>query len=137
MSINWALKLTPDFALGEFFVTSHDQKLLRQELEALSEPEKGAILFNIRRVAERLQVVRDFVGKPIAISSGWRSSRVNRAVGGKSKSYHLTGLAVDINIQGLSPAEVQNILKNWSGGLGLNSEFTHLDLRPKREKFTY
>ena len=43
-----------------------------------------------------LQVVRDMMDEPIAISSGYRCLEHNRSVGGKDTSSHIQGLAADI-----------------------------------------
>lgn len=44
-----------------------------------------------------LDPLRLFYGKPIHVSSGFRSPAVNRAVGGVSNSQHLRGEAADID----------------------------------------
>lgn len=45
---------------------------------------------------EVLQPLRDMYGKPIIITSGYRSPKVNKAVGGVDGSQHSFGEAVDI-----------------------------------------
>ena len=40
--------------------------------------------------------IRVFRGKPIKINSGYRSSALNRAIGGSKTSQHCTGEAVDL-----------------------------------------
>lgn len=47
-----------------------------------------------------LQPLRDYFGKPIVISSGFRSRELNKAVGGASDSQHMRGEAADIRIIG-------------------------------------
>ncbi len=42
-----------------------------------------------------LQPLRDYLGCPITITSAYRCSQVNKAVGGVSNSQHLTGNAAD------------------------------------------
>lgn len=55
-----------------------------------------AIIQNLRRTAEQLEVVRTLLGgKPILISSGYRCPALNAAVGGSKNSSHMLGLAVD------------------------------------------
>lgn len=46
---------------------------------------------------EVLQPARDEWRKPMHINSGYRSKKLNAAVGGVSSSYHLTGQAADIH----------------------------------------
>ena len=51
---------------------------------------------NIRRLVERLlQPLRDRLGEPIAILSGYRSPEVNTLVGGVPDSQHTLGEAAD------------------------------------------
>lgn len=47
-----------------------------------------------------LQPLRDAMGYPIKISSGFRSLALNRAVGGVSTSQHMRGEAADLCIDG-------------------------------------
>lgn len=116
------MKLTPNFYLDEFV---HDG----------DKPPTGAIVVNIRQLAQRLQVIRDITGKRIRINSGYRSLEHNAEVGGKPDSYHLRGMAADIVIVGMTPREVQELLKNWSGGLGSYETFTHVDIRDYRARW--
>lgn len=41
------------------------------------------------------QPARDILGKPMIISSGYRSASLNRVVGGSASSAHLYGFAID------------------------------------------
>jgi zinc D-Ala-D-Ala carboxypeptidase len=55
-----------------------------------------AILSNLARTAQALEQVRALLGgKPILVSSGYRSPALNRAVGGAASSAHVQGLAAD------------------------------------------
>jgi zinc D-Ala-D-Ala carboxypeptidase len=51
---------------------------------------------NLKRLCEKLEVVRKVINKPILISSGYRCPELNKLVGGSPTSAHLYGLAVDI-----------------------------------------
>ncbi len=53
------------------------------------------VLKNLRRLATGLDRVRRLVGRPLEISSGYRSPTLNRAVGGSARSRHQLGLAAD------------------------------------------
>ena len=46
-----------------------------------------------------LEPARELFGKPIIVSSGFRCYELNAAVGGKPTSYHLRGLAADLQTQ--------------------------------------
>lgn len=116
------VQITPNFRLSEF---------IRNEDPMPDE----TVLENILMLANRLQVIRDLFGAPIKINSGYRTPEHNKAVGGKSKSLHLYGMAADIEIKGIGAREVQKRLKNWSGGMGSYETFTHLDIRPNRARW--
>jgi hypothetical protein len=45
-----------------------------------------------------LQPLRDAIGKPVQVTSGYRSARLNAHVGGVPNSAHLNGLAADIHV---------------------------------------
>lgn len=47
---------------------------------------------------EVLQQARDTYGKPIHVNSGYRSTELNKAVGGQANSYHLKGQAADLHV---------------------------------------
>jgi putative chitinase len=54
-----------------------------------------------------MQQVRDLLGHPIFISSGYRSPILNRRVGGAKLSDHMFGKAADFTCRGLgTPLEV-------------------------------
>ena len=48
---------------------------------------------------EVLQPLRDFLGKPVVISSGYRCAELNKAVGGVRNSQHMKGEAADIHVE--------------------------------------
>ena len=127
------IQLSPNFTLGEFMVTEENAALLWQEF--LNHPKRADILQNLTKLAQRLQVLRDVLGKPVRINSGWRSKRVNEAVGGEDNSTHMLGLAADIEVEGVAPSKVQLMLKNWAGGMGCYKTFTHLDIRPTKARW--
>jgi len=112
------MQLTPNFKLSEFL--SHNDKGSRPDYQTI---------LNLKILANRLQVIRDLTGKQIYINSGYRSKEYNASIGGARESFHTKGMAADIRIEGMSPARVQEYLKNWSGGLGSYSNFTHVDIR--------
>jgi uncharacterized protein YcbK (DUF882 family) len=48
-----------------------------------------------------LDPLREHLGKPVRITSGYRSPGVNAKIGGSKTSAHMTGEAVDIKVDGL------------------------------------
>ncbi len=76
------------------------------------------------------------IGAPLReITSAYRSPRYNRAVGGKSRSYHMKNVATDIQFKGISPSHVTYVAKQmrtegfFKGGIGRYSSFVHVDTR--------
>ncbi len=117
------MKLTKNFSLSEFECKS-----------GAAVPDD--LLPNIKKLAESLQVLRDDIGLPIRINSGYRSPEHNEKIGGVKNSQHTKGTAADIAISGVSPREIRRRLeiliksgKMLQGGIGSYSTFTHYDIR--------
>ena len=90
--------MTPHFTLAELTATSHRQ---------FDNTPNEAELANLQRLAEFLERVKEALdGKPIMISSGYRSKPVNDSVGSSDKSQHRTGQAADFKVPGMSPDAV-------------------------------
>src|SRR3990167_5857670 len=53
------------------------------------------IIANLTELALGLEKVRELLGQPIYISSGYRGPKVNSAVGGSKNSAHMKGYAAD------------------------------------------
>jgi zinc D-Ala-D-Ala carboxypeptidase len=77
-----------------------------------------------------LEKIREDFGKPIVINSGFRCKAHNTAVGGTSKSAHLTGEAVDI--QAVNGADrfrlIQIALAKGITRIGIANGFIHMDI---------
>lgn len=132
------IKLTANFTLSEF--------LVKGGYNADTIVKLPTTYLYIQLMANRLQVLRDILGKPIKINSAVRNVVNNRRVGGVSNSYHLpfeinpsrfigSGSAVDLALD----KDEQKFLKleNWSGGYGKGNTFCHLDLRPSKSRWSY
>jgi|688.fasta_scaffold118228_3 zinc D-Ala-D-Ala carboxypeptidase len=89
------------------------------------------------RFNDALQAFRNYLGKPITITSGHRSVKHNRAVGGVSNSQHLK-IAADIGIGSFSRADLLRaaVLSGFRG-LGLGGSFLHIDQRPNPVMWIY
>jgi len=123
------MKLTKNFNLSEF--NCNDGSVTPY-----------AVLENLRLLAKELQVLRDFIGKPITINSGYRSPKYNKKIGGVSRSQHVLGLAADIKVEGVSAREIHSIISELiergemkEGGLGRYSSFTHYDIRGTKARW--
>lgn len=95
---------------------------------------KGTGLLHIEPdLLDKLEKLRQALGgKPILINSAYRSPERNRQVGGASKSYHMRGAGLDINMVNHDPREFEraalavgfNGLKRYPA-----RGFMHLDIR--------
>lgn len=81
-----------------------------------------------------LDSLRDKIGEPIYINSGYRTPEHNKAVGGSTLSYHMYGMAADIRADRHTPKQLYTILDDmldgW-GGLEEHNTFLHVDVRAK------
>ena len=85
-----------------------------------------------------LQSLRDYIGKPITITSGNRCPDHNASIGGSKGSYHIRGRAADIQIKGVDPKVIQGYLETAyhdKYGIGFYDDFTHIDTRTKRARW--
>lgn len=83
------------------------------------------------RLLELLEILRGKIGhKPIIVTSGYRCEEYNKKVGGVPRSYHLLGMAADIKVPGMQPADLITHAEEVGFlGLGLYKTFCHLDIR--------
>lgn len=102
------------------------------------------IVTRAKPLCEILEKIRSAVGEPIHILSGYRTPEHNKLVGGKPKSQHVEGRAVDIAVKTLTPKQlyakiVQLIDKKVipDGGLACGPSFVHYDNRGRKARWTY
>ena len=103
------------------------------------------MLDNAVKMAEYLETLRTYFGKPIVITSWLRVPSHNKRIGGASKSMHLTGLAVDFVVKDVpfDKNQMARLDKFHTGGLARAdynkdgwADFVHVDLGKERE-WTY
>jgi zinc D-Ala-D-Ala carboxypeptidase len=94
------MNLSPNFTVAE--LTNSDTAVRH----GWDNTPNATELSNLVRLAGLLEQVRELVKKPITINSGFRSKRVNDAVGSKDTSQHRIGCAADIRVNGMNPDEV-------------------------------
>lgn len=82
------------------------------------------------QLLHKLQQLRDVIGKPIIINSGYRTKEYNKRVGGSPNSQHLKGKAADIKVKGISPEELARKAQEVGfDGIGIYKTFIHVDTR--------
>ncbi len=82
-------RLSANFSLSEL---TYSETALRRGIDNTPSASQRA---NLVRLAGILESVRTVLGKPMSISSGYRSPLLNQAVGGAKDSAHLYGRAAD------------------------------------------
>ncbi|MCP3749242.1 D-Ala-D-Ala carboxypeptidase family metallohydrolase [Pseudomonas sp. SBB6] len=92
--------LSPHFTLAEMTVSETAAR------RGIDNSPNEQIISNLQRLSAGLEEIRSLIGRPILISSGYRSQALNQAIGGSAGSVHTQGLAADINAAGLSPREL-------------------------------
>jgi len=124
-------RLTPHIQLGEFALWQEARRFDRQH-QVDTAAELAAFLERVRR---------NFGGKPVVITSGYRPAAINRSVGGASGSEHLFDAAgvgaVDFYLKETSIKAVQDFCdKFWpySVGYGAPKGFVHLGIRRGRPR---
>ena len=111
------LELTPYFSLSEFNCPCCRRVMLHP------------------RLLSKLTELREIIGRPVYITSGYRCTEYNRKVGGLVNSYHLIGLAADIKVRDINILELLEVCEELDfTGIGLyeKKDFLHLDVRPTR-----
>jgi uncharacterized protein YcbK (DUF882 family) len=129
--------LTRNFSLSEF--EKPYQRAGRTEGQIPPE-----LLWNIRLLADDLQRIRDEVGAPIEVVSGYRTEWYNKKCGGARNSMHMLGMAADVRVVGATSArDLHGVVlkmigegKIRDGGVGLYTRangWVHYDHgRPSR-----
>jgi zinc D-Ala-D-Ala carboxypeptidase len=95
------VRLSKNFSLDEL---TKSQTALRMGID--NEPTPGD-LYNLSQLCDNiLQPVREHFGKPVTVSSGYRSVALCEAIGSSAKSQHAKGEAADFEIMGIDNKEV-------------------------------
>lgn len=124
------MKVTAHFTVEEF--AQH----ARRGFDAKPYPEAW-IDTRLRPLCGVLEWVREAVGAPIVIVSGYRSPGYNQEIGGARQSQHVCGRAADIRVACMSARQLHAVVLNLYrrdalpalGGLGLYPSFVHVDIR--------
>jgi hypothetical protein len=100
---------------------------------------------NFKKLAANIfQPIREHFGKPIIISSGYRSAELNKAIGGSLSSQHCSGEAIDIDMDGtdITNAQIFNYIKDnlnfdqmiWEFGTDTNPDWVHVSFAANRSQ---
>jgi len=114
------MNLTPHFTLEELTASE------TAERNGWDNSPNDTELANLTRLADFLEQVKVVLnGKPIMISSGLRTKKVNDAVGSKDSSQHRTGCACDFRVPGMTPDDVVKAIV--ASGIGYDQIIREFD----------
>lgn len=100
------MKLTQNFTLNELIYSA------TAEANKIDNRPSVPVISNLRALCTNvLQPLRNALGCPIVITSGFRCAVLNKKVGGASNSGHLTGRCADIHVNGMSAKDLYNFIK--------------------------
>ena len=83
-----------------------------------------------------LQPLRDLIESPIIVTSGYRSPKLNKRIGGSKKSRHMSGCAADIVAIGYTPLELFDFIMDNRKRIAYDrlinefSRWVHIDIDP-------
>lgn len=101
------VRITKNFTLEELYASD------TARAKGINNRPTTEAIGNLTRLAYcLLQPLRDKLGKPIIITSGYRSPALNKAVGGTPTSQHSKGEAADLYSPGMTIKELYNFVKS-------------------------
>lgn len=115
----------------------------RQEFDCKDgTPVPPALMQNVLKLAEQLQVLRDNLGEPVHINSGYRTPAYNKRIGGVSNSQHVQAKAADITVKSKTPKQLATFIEKLIaqgklkfGGMGVYPGFVHVDIRSGKARW--
>lgn len=89
----------------------------------------------------KLEDLRELVGRPIKVNSGYRCAEHNKKIGGSKNSQHVQGTAADLAVPaGMTLADfykaADRIFKTGGVGVYPSENFIHVDVRPTRARWS-
>tara|TARA_B110000977_G_C11058737_1_gene485100 strand:+ start:239 stop:697 length:459 start_codon:yes stop_codon:yes gene_type:complete len=131
------MKLTENLSLAE--VTKSATAIRK----GITNTPSATHLIALKEVSKNIfQPCREHFGKPLAVTSGYRSEALNEAIGGSKTSQHSKGEALDLDADvfgGFSNAELFNYIKDhldfdqliWEFGNNNNPAWVHCSYKTR------
>ena len=125
------MKLTKNLSLAEVTKSATAIRM------GIANTPSATHLIALKEVSKNIfQPCREHFGKPLAVTSGYRSEALNEAIGGSKTSQHSKGEALDLDADvfgGFSNAELFNYIKDhldfdqliWEFGNNNNPAWVH------------
>ncbi len=99
-------------------------------------PDGSAEVLLDTELIDKLQRLRDKLGKPVIVHSGYRNLKYNTKIGGAANSQHMYGRAADITVSGFAPEQVAKTAEEVGfDGIGIYKTFTHVDVRGHKARW--
>lgn len=98
------MQLTPHFSLGEMTFSR------TAVMNGINNTPDAATIANLKELAKLLETIRTDMNRPLVVTSGYRSPKLNMAVGGAQESAHLTGRAADIYAPGMTIKALMDVI---------------------------
>ena len=98
-------------------------------------PKSDSVYLNIIEVSNRLTLIREFLQKPLLVTSWYRPEKYNTFIRGAFNSSHKDGLAVDVVCPAMGAEEVRMTLLDKLDEFNIrmenlpNSTWVHIDIR--------
>ncbi len=101
------MKLTDNFTLNELVYS------VTAEANKIDNRPNVKVIANLQKLCEKvLQPLRDYLGCPVIVTSGFRCAELNKKIGGKPNSHHLMGYAADFVVPQRNLKDVFNWMKS-------------------------
>ena len=133
------MQLSTNLSLAE---VTRSETAKRRGISNMPTPEH---IENFKKLAINIfQPIREHFGKPIIISSGYRSAELNKAIGGSLSSQHCSGEAIDIDMDGtdITNKQIFDYIKDnlnfdqmiWEFGTDANPDWVHVSFAANRSQ---
>ena len=133
------MQLSTNLSLAE---VTRSETAKRRGISNMPTPEH---IENFKKLAVNIfQPIREHFGKPILISSGYRSAELNKAIGGSLSSQHCSGEAIDIDMDGtdITNKQIFDYIKDnlnfdqmiWEFGTDANPDWVHVSFAANRSQ---
>lgn len=101
------MKLTDNFTLNELVYS------VTAEANKIDNRPNVTVISNLQKLCENvLQPLRNHLGCPVIVTSGFRCAELNKKIGGRPNSQHLMGRAADFVVPQRNLKDVFNWMKD-------------------------
>lgn len=115
------MALTDNFTLEELTFSETASR------KGLDNTPTSEVIESLRHTAQGLERIRALVGGPIHVNSGYRSPKLNAAIGSLPTSQHIKGEAADITCKGMPIMELARLVAEHRCDLGIDQCILEFD----------